>query len=141
MRSCLEDGGDRGEWENPAPWRTCLDEGREGGGGRPGDLARLRYVGESTFRGGGSADEVLVRELATLSLRGGGTNWVLETVGEGGGSGGTCVEGVIVDPQPEACRLGFVGSIGGSYAFELFVLNDSATTLGGIGTGGTGGLG
>lgn len=65
---------------------------------------------------------------------------MLETVGDGGGNGGACAGVVIVDPQPEACRLVFVGSIGGSYAFEVLVLNDCAITLGGTGTGGTGGL-
>lgn len=76
----------------------------------------------------------------TLSLRGGVANGVLETTGDGGGNAGACVA-AIVDPQPETCRLGFVGSIGGSYAFDVLDLNDSAVTLGGIGTGGTAGLG
>jgi hypothetical protein len=74
-----------------------------------------------------------------LSLRG-GANGVLETIGDGGGNDDACVEEVIVDPQPEVCRLGFVGSIGGSYAFEVLVLNDSAVTFGSAGTGGTEGL-
>jgi hypothetical protein len=65
---------------------------------------------------------------------------VLETTGDGGGNDGACVEEVVEDPQPEGSRLVLVGSIGGSYAFEVFVLNDSAVTLGGNGTGGTGGF-
>jgi len=82
-------------------------------------------------RGGGPVE--------ALSL-GRGANGVLDTIGDGGGNDGACVGGVIVDPQPEACRLGFVGSIGGSYAFEVLVLNVSAVTFGDAGTGGTGGL-
>lgn len=61
-------------------------------------------------------------------------------IGGCGGNDDVCVGGVFVDPQPEACRLVFVGSIGGSYAFEVLVLNDSAITLGGAGTRGTEGL-
>ena len=75
-----------------------------------------------------------------LSLRGGGANGVLETFGDGGGSDDVCVGGVIVDPQPEACRLVFVDSIGGSYAFAVLVLNNSAETFRGAGIGGTGGF-
>ena len=65
----------------------------------------------------------------------------METTGDGGGYGGTCVEEVVVDPQPETFRLGFVGSIGGSYAFDELLLNVSTATLGGIGTAETEGLG
>jgi hypothetical protein len=124
--------------------RTDLDEGRDGGGGKPGDVTLLWRAGGPAFWGGGPADEVSARgggPVGTLSLRGGAVNGVLETAGDGGGNGGACVEGVIVDPHPETCRLGFVGSIGGSYAFEVLVLNDSAVTFGSAGTGGTGGTG
>lgn len=122
---------------------TCLEEGRDEGGGKPGDLTLLWCAGESTLREGGPTDEVLARGGApeALSLRGGGGNGVLETTGDGRGNDDACVGGVIADPQPEACRLVLTGSIGGSYAFEVFDLNDSAVTLGGAGTGGTGGLG
>jgi hypothetical protein len=54
---------------------------------------------------------------------------VLETIGDGGGNDDACVGGVVVDPQPETCRLVFVDSIGGSYAFAVLVLNDSAVTF------------
>ena len=75
-----------------------------------------------------------------LSLGGGGDNGVLETIGDSGGNCDACVGGVIADPRPEACRLVFIGRIGGSYAFEVLVLNNSAVTFWGAGTGGTGGL-
>ena len=39
---------------------------------------------------------------------------MLEVIVIGGGKDGVCVDEVVVDPQPEACRLGFVGRIGGS---------------------------
>ena len=65
---------------------------------------------------------------------------MLETIGDGGGSGDACVAGVVVDPQPETCRLVFVDSTGGSYAFAVLLLNDSAVTFWGTGIGGTGGL-
>lgn len=133
-RTCLEEGrGGGGRCETPIPItrETCLDEGRDGGGGRLGDLILLLCAGESTLRGGGTTDEG--------SASRGGANAVLEIIGDGG-KGGVCVdEGV--DPKPETCRLVFVSRIGGSYAFEVFVLNDSAVTLGGTGIGGAGGLG
>ena len=72
-------------------------------------------------RGGSPTDK--------LSLRGGGAKGVLETVGDGRGSDDACIGVVIVDPQPEACRLVFVRSIGGSYAFAVSVLKDSAVTF------------
>ena len=82
--------GGGGRWETPVSRRTCLDEGRDGGGGRTVGLTLPWCAGESTLRGGGPTDEVLARgggPAGTLSLRGGGTDGVLETAGNGGGSG------------------------------------------------------